>query len=92
MTVYLRDGPENTIVGAAIPREKLQIKVATSPIHSILTPGPPLLALTLQRQAPSMVNTTVSINRLVGLVVKASASRTEDPGFESRLRRVIPVT
>ena len=35
---------------------------------------------------------------LVGLVVKASASRTEDPGFESRLRRdffrgrVIPVT
>ena len=35
---------------------------------------------------------------LVGLVVKASASRAEDPGFESRLRRnffrgrVIPVT
>ena len=25
--------------------------------------------------------------RLVGLVVKASASRTEDPGFESRLRQ-----
>ena len=25
-------------------------------------------------------------NRLVGLVVKASASRAEDPGFESRLR------
>ena len=24
---------------------------------------------------------------LVGLVVKASASRAEDPGFESRLRR-----
>ena len=39
-----------------------------------------------------------SKNRLVGLVVKASASRAEDPGFESRLRRdffrgrVIPVT
>ena len=38
-------------------------------------------------------------NRLVGLVVKASASRAEDPGFESRLcrisffrGRVIPVT
>ena len=35
-------------------------------------------------------------DRLVGLVVKASASRAEDPGFESRLRRdfsrvVIPV-
>ena len=27
------------------------------------------------------------IHRLVGLVVKASASRAEDPGFESRLRR-----
>ena len=27
------------------------------------------------------------VNRLVGLVVKASASRVEGPGFESRLRR-----
>ena len=27
------------------------------------------------------------LDRLVGLVVKASASRAEDPGFESRLRR-----
>ena len=27
------------------------------------------------------------IDRLAGLVVKASASRAEDPGFESRLRR-----
>ena len=26
-------------------------------------------------------------HRLVGLVVKTSASRAEDPGFESRLRR-----
>ena len=26
-------------------------------------------------------------DRLVGLVVKASASRAEGPGFESRLRR-----
>ena len=26
-------------------------------------------------------------DRLVGLVVKASTSRAEDPGFESRLRR-----
>ena len=40
----------------------------------------------------------VSLDRLVGRVVKASASRAEDPGFESRLRRlffrgrVIPVT
>ena len=40
---------------------------------------------------------TTPHNRLVGLVVKASASGAEDPGFESRLRReffggrVIPV-
>ena len=29
----------------------------------------------------------LTINRLVGLVVKASASAADDPGFESRLRR-----
>ena len=28
-----------------------------------------------------------ALNRLVGLVVKAPASRKEDPGLESRLRR-----
>ena len=38
------------------------------------------------------------LDRTVGLVVKASASRAKDPGFESRLHRdflggrVIPVT
>ena len=52
----------------------------------LLTPPPP---------PPTSPPTS---NRLVGLVVKASASRAEDPGFESRLRgdffrgRVIPVT
>ena len=30
---------------------------------------------------------SVQVDRLVGLVVKASASRAEGPGFESRLRR-----
>ena len=30
---------------------------------------------------------SLSVYRLAGLVVKASASRAEDPGFESRLRR-----
>ena len=40
-----------------------------------------------------MVNTDLlfchlhTSHRLAGLVVKASASREEDPGFESRLRR-----
>ena len=33
------------------------------------------------------VHTVRSRHRLVGLVVKASASRAEDPGFESRLRQ-----
>ena len=33
----------------------------------------------------SSESSTVVCHRLVGLVVKASASRAEDPGFESRL-------
>ena len=39
---------------------------------------------------PTEIVSTVLVpvaNRLVGLVVKASASRMEDPGFESRLHR-----
>ena len=46
----------------------------------------------------SCIRKALKQDRLVGLVVKASASRAEDPGFESRLRRdffrgrVIPVT
>ena len=32
-------------------------------------------------------STATSSHRLVGLVVKASSSKAEDPGFESRLRR-----
>ena len=31
---------------------------------------------------------SVMLHRLVGQVVKASASRAEDPGFESRLRGI----
>ena len=30
---------------------------------------------------------SLDVHRLVGLVVKASASRAEDPAFESRVRR-----
>ena len=33
------------------------------------------------------ITTASFTHRLVGLVVNASASRAEDPGFESRLRR-----
>ena len=45
--VYLRDGSAQTILRAATLRQKLQIKLSTSPSHSILTPGPPVPVLTL---------------------------------------------
>ena len=35
----------------------------------------------------TVVASLCTLNRLVGLVVKASSSRAEDAGFESRLRR-----
>ena len=34
-----------------------------------------------------IIDIVLLINRLIGLVVKASALTAEDPGFESRLRR-----
>ena len=40
---------------------KLQIKLSVSPNHSILTPGRPVPALTLKRQAPGRVATGVPI-------------------------------
>ena len=40
----------------------------------------------LPKQTNQRINTQL-VYRLVGLVVKASAWRAEDPGFESRLRR-----
>ena len=55
------------------------------PTHPLIHPNPTC--------HPSVVSP--NLHRLVGLVVKASASRAEDPGFESRFRfrgRVIPVT
>ena len=39
---YLRDGSAQTIVRAATLRQKLQVKLSTSPSHSILTPGRPV--------------------------------------------------
>ena len=36
------------------------------------------------------LKSSYNVYRLVGLVVKATASRAEDPGFESRLRRDFP--
>ena len=61
MRVYLRDGSAQTIIRAATLRQKLQIKLSISPSHSILTPGQPVPALTLWRQAPGRVASEVSI-------------------------------
>ena len=61
MLVYLRDGPAQTILRAATLRKKWRIQLSTSPSHSILTPGRPVPALTLRRQAPGMVATGVPI-------------------------------
>ena len=44
--MYLRDGSAQTILRAATLRQKLQIKLSTSPSHSILTPGRPVPVLT----------------------------------------------
>ena len=55
--VYLRDASAQTIFRDATLRLKLQIQLSTSPSHSILTPGRPVRALTLKRQAPGRVAT-----------------------------------
>ena len=47
MLIYLRDGSAQIIARAATLRQKLQIKLSTSPSQSILTPGGPVPALTL---------------------------------------------
>ena len=53
--VYVRDGSAKTVVRAATLRENVQIKLN----HSILTPGQPVPALNLERQAPGRVATGV---------------------------------
>ena len=68
MSVYLRDGSPHTSLRAATLRQKLHIKLSASPSHSIFTPGQPVPALTLERQAPGRVATGVpSLKSLVGL-------------------------
>ena len=47
------------ILCSATLRQKLQIKLSTSPSHSILTPAEPASALTLYYQAPGRVATGV---------------------------------
>ena len=58
----------------------------------LCVPCPPVFWFRLR--AIDRMSILLSSYHLVGLVIKASASRAEGPGFESRLRRgqVIPVT
>ena len=56
-----QDGSVQIILRAATLRYKLQTKLSISPSHSILTPGQPVPALTLQHQAPGRVVTGVPI-------------------------------
>ena len=87
MRVYLRDGSAQTILRAATLRQKLQIKLSISPSHSILTPGRPVPALTLWRQAPGRVATGVPMFKsLVWLgPEKIPAQAGFEPGtFRSR--------
>ena len=54
-------------------------------LSSLSSSSSPSLIMDSVQPGPAMVS--VPVHRLVGLVVKVSASRAEDPGFESRLRR-----
>ena len=63
--VCLKDGSPQTIVRAATLRQKLQFQLCSSPSHSILTPGRPVPALTLERQAPGRVATGGPMCRLL---------------------------
>ena len=84
MLVCLRDRSAQTIVRAATFRQKLQIKLSTSPSQGILTPGQPVPALTLSRQAPGRVASRVTILKsLVSLRIFRSQSghlNHQDPG------------
>ena len=51
----------------------------------LTTPSPKSVILSLDLSSEPVA--TTPFDRLVGLVVKASASRAEGPGFEFRLRR-----
>ena len=71
------------ILRAATLRQKLQIKHAAKPSHSILTPGQPVPALTLEWQAPGRVATGIPLKLLVGLDPETSPwlKRELNPGL-----------
>ena len=87
-----------SVTGMTRPRERSTSKAGIDP-RSVGLEADALTTRPIRRpQAHSLPHSCTHCNRLVGLVVKASASRAEGPGFESRLRwdffrgRVILVT
>ena len=86
MPVCLRDGSARTAVRAATLQQKLQIKLAISPGHSILTQGQPVPALTLQHQAPSKCSHW-SANFEVTVMTRSSKGNTWIAGFKPRVLR-----
>ena len=52
-----------------------------------MIPAPGVFHITAGFPPPSVLFPLHSFSAVVGLVVKASASRAEGPGFESSLRR-----
>ena len=82
MPVYFLDNSAQAIACATILRQKLRIKLSTSPSHSILTPGQPVPALTLSYPAPSRAATGVPIFKsLVWLNPEKSQRKWElNPG------------
>ena len=82
MLVYLRDGSAQTILLAATLRWEFQIKLSTSPSHSMLTQGRRVPALNLWFQVPGRVAIGVPIfMSLVWLDQEKSRSKREsNPG------------
>ena len=75
--VYLRDGSALTLSYTATLRQKLLIKLHTSPSHSILIPGLPVLVLTLLCKMPGRATTRVPI--LKSLVTTQQKKTGFDP-------------
>ena len=65
MLVYLRDRSAQTSLHAATLRQKLHIKLSTSPSHRILTLGQPIPTQTLKCQVPGRVTTGVLMFKLL---------------------------
>ena len=95
------DGRLDTTASSAWPGTGPLTLTPPPPPHPLPPPAhssPPTRVPSLSPPFVSHPTLCLRPNRLGGLVVKASASGAEDPGFESRLRRdffrgrVIPVT